>query len=361
VVRDADGWGRDDENDAPDQGSYDFGAVDDGDVVDVLLNLQSEDVENSQADAPTHPPDEAVVELPSVVAELPSVVAELPSVVVVHDAPIGPSNEPVEVFPPAAAVVREEAAQMDPVVEKSSSISVTAERFSLADDVATCISAFSGRYTSSFISHLLSHSSKDLVQSEDPDPIGDGEESLSTTSERQQQSSESSSSSLTDCSLSSIDSDETNTDVLPHTFHNAETLDPSILGTKPLKLLIETVGTKEVTCAPDIDGYRLLLSKWVYLQHDIKVRYTPQDIEFRPTSVSFKINSHRVSGRKLLLDRIGKVADVDCKTFICVAFFKEFAKTVHSAVRSIHECLCKALHESDPEAPTRELCCGGRS
>jgi hypothetical protein len=239
--------------------------------------------------------------------------------------------------------------------EESVSNAVAAAQHSVADDVVTCMSAFSGRFTTSFISHLLSHFRTDLVQSEDPDPIADMEQSVSSASERQVQSSESSSSSsLSDCSLSSMDSDENNTDVLPHTFHNAESLDPSILGTTPLKLLIETVAMKDATCVPDIDGYRLLLSKGVELQHDIKVRYTPQDIEYRPTSVSFKIGSHRVSGRKLLFYRIGKVADIDCKVFVCVGFFKEFPKNVHSAARSIHECLCKALCELDSDAPTRE-------
>jgi hypothetical protein len=347
VVRDGDGWGRDDENDVANTGTYDLEAVDDGDVVDVLLNLQSDNVASSETvqDASTHRPDDAVEELTVSVAD------------VEHDAPIRPPNQPVQPFPSVAAAVREEPARMgQQSPEESVSNAVAAAQHSVADDVVTCMSAFSGRFTTSFISHLLSHFRTDLVQSEDPDPIADMEQSVSSASERQVQSSESSSSSsLSDCSLSSMDSDENNTDVLPHTFHNAESLDPSILGTTPLKLLIETVAMKDATCVPDIDGYRLLLSKGVELQHDIKVRYTPQDIEYRPTSVSFKIGSHRVSGRKLLFYRIGKVADIDCKVFVCVGFFKEFPKTVHSAARSIHECLCKALCESDSDAPTREL------
>jgi hypothetical protein len=48
VVRDGDGWGRDDENDVANTGTYDLEAVDDGDVVDVLLNLQSDNVASSE-------------------------------------------------------------------------------------------------------------------------------------------------------------------------------------------------------------------------------------------------------------------------------------------------------------------------
>jgi hypothetical protein len=223
------------------------------------------------------------------------------------------------------------------------------------EEVQTCINTFSGSFSTPFISHLLHHVDVNGFHQEQ-DPADDADDASMQPNEHQSSSlsEDAHSSDLSDGCISWSE-DSVRNEPLRHSFLQASSLNVNDLGSAPFKILIDNVMSKDVSCMPDIDGYRLLLSKGVAMHHHLKVRYTPQDIEHRPQNVSFKIGSHRVSGKKLFFYRIGKVANIDCKVFVCIAFFKQFPKSVHSATRSIHASVCKALREADNDAPTREL------
>jgi hypothetical protein len=133
-------------------------------------------------------------------------------------------------------------------------------------------------------------------------------------------------------------------------------LDESTLGTTAMKLVFEAeTESPRYSASPDIDGYRILLSQGLPIGQRLLVRYAPQKIEHRPANVSFKIGRRRMHGTNLVLYRLGKVDQIRCKLFICLAFTKGTPPVTHIVKRSLHSAICKALQGIDPAAPSRSL------